>query len=180
MGRGLTVVMLVFAGCGRIDFAPLDDARGYDAGESDASVDAPFCASPYMMVSGSCYRVDPTPQPWLTAEQQCEAENAHLINVADIAEHFVLHTMLGDAGLTLSWVGYTDRRSENAFLWVTPGGVDPAINTCFLGGISNTAANDCVTQTGTNGCPDWNIVDCATAVPFVCERDAFAADPMTY
>ena len=172
------MVTLALVGCGRINFDPQSLV---DAHDSDApGVDANFCETPYMMLSGGCYHVIATPQPWLTAEQQCEAEKAHLINVADVPEHFVLHTMLGNAGLATSWVGYTDRRTENAFLWVTPGGVDPATNTCFLGGIANTAANDCVTQDGTNSCPDWNIVDCASMQPFVCERDTFVADPMTY
>lgn len=168
------IAFALLVACGRIDFDPRVDAA------VDVPLDAYVCAAPYAITSGGCYRVVSTPQPWLTAEQQCEADGAHLINVADVAEHFVLHGLLGDAGLVQGWIGYTDRKTEGMFQWITPGGVDPASNTCFLGSNPNTAANDCVAQAGTNGCPDWAILDCNQGLPFVCEHDAFLADPSTY
>lgn len=177
-GRGISVGCLALAACGRVGFGALPDG-GIDA-PPDAPLDAYVCAPPYSVVSGGCYRVNTGTATWLAAEQQCEAEGAHLIIVNDIPEHFVLHTMLGDASAVASWVGYTDRVTEGSFQWVAPGGLDPAISTCFLGGIPNPAGADCVTQDGPNNCPDWNIIDCMAARPYVCEHDASLAVPGTY
>ncbi len=172
--RGFAVVGLVTAACGRVGFDTIPD------GAPDLALDAYVCAMPYSVMSGGCYRVSTARATWLAAEQQCESEGAHLIVVNDIPEHFVLHTMLGNVGAAVAWVGYTDRVTEGQFQWVAPGGLDPSINNCFLGGVANSPAADCVTQAGPNGCPDWNIIDCATTLPYVCEHDASLAVPGTY
>jgi hypothetical protein len=178
--RGL-LAMAVLAACGRVGFDEIAGVVPRDSVVDEATpADAFVCAAPWMMVSGSCYRVVSTPATWLVAEQDCEASGAHLITVIDTPEHFVMHTLSGNAGIGPSWVGFSDRRTEGTLAWVSAGGLDPAIDFCYLGNSPNMPANDCVTQEAMNGCPDWNVVDCTATRAYVCEYDGSAADPTAY
>lgn len=176
-------VLLLVAGCGRIGFdafAGADVGAGVDAG---ASVDAPrttttaACAAPYEALGGGCYRVSTTPASWPAAEAACEADGAHLATIDDITEHFTLHALSGAAGASEIWIGYTDRVTEGAFRWVSPGGLDPSTDLCFFGpgGPVNTAAEDCVVQESISVCGDWFVRDCTLARPYICERDGHPA-----
>ena len=172
--------VLVLAACGRVDFVPVGDGAAIDA-PIDAMPDADTaCDPPFSVTSGGCYHVVATPARWADAEALCESENAHLIVIADVAEHYVLHTLLGDAGAARGWLGYSDQVTEGALLWVAPPGVDPTTDSCFLGANPNLATTDCVTQDGPSSCPDWSIQDCATTNPFVCERDNRTIDHASY
>lgn len=168
--------MVTAVGCGRVDFDPRIDAP------IDTRIDAvTACVPPYAMTSGGCYRVETTPASWLAAEAQCEAENAHLVVIADVAEHDVVHALTTGAGAARAWLGYTDRVAEGTFRWVAPPGVDPSPDPCFFGANPNTAGTDCVIQDGPSHCPDWTVEDCvATTSAYVCDRDLVAIDPTSY
>ena len=169
------------AACGRVGFDPLvtsDAAVTPDTAMIDATT---ACITPFAMTMGGCYFVVATPATWLAAEQFCETQNAHLITVADVPEHTVLHALLNGASLARGWVGYSDRVAEGTFRWVSPPGVDPTSDLCFLGASpANTAAINCMTQEGPDHCVDWAIFDCAMSLPYVCERDNRAIDHGSY
>jgi hypothetical protein len=174
----LALVISALGGCGRIGFAILsdDDNTGEDATLG--------CPASYSQTPDGCYRIVATATDWLTAEQSCEADGAHLIVLDDLAEHYLLHSMLMTAGVPSGWLGFTDRRVETVFRWVTVDGLDPASNGCYWGGspasAGNSPTNNCVIQAAMNACPDWTVLDCAVAQPFVCEHDGTPADPTTY
>ena len=178
----MRLAILVVVGCGRVGFGAIDPATGDAAadGAPDVSI---ACTPPYVMASGGCYRVVPAGRTWLAAEMDCEADGAHLIIIADVAEHDVLHGLLMAQSVVTTWIGYSDRRTESAFRWVGPGGVDAATdNVCFWGpgGVINSPVNDCVTANAANGCPDWTVIDCGAMRPYVCERDGLTIDPTSF
>ncbi len=174
--------LLCLAACGRVDFAPRAAAP-----DAAAALDADLaCPSSYDNTPDGCYLLVATPKDWLGAELACEASGAHLIVIDDVPEHSLLHSMLTDASVVQSWMGYSDRRIEGAFAWVVSGaGVDPSTATCFWGtggpaADGNSPANDCVIETAVSACPDWSIHDCAELQPYVCEHDNLPADPTRY
>jgi hypothetical protein len=186
-------VILVAAGlaagaCGRINYDPLgdddgDDAAGIDADDTDAPDGGP-CPAGYVPTSGSCYRVESTPRTWLAAETDCEDDGAgsHLATLIDVDEHFALHDLatLGSGGAEI-WIGYTDRVTEGAFLWVSFGGLDPSTDSCFLGtSFANNAGINCVVQLSATQCMDWFVRDCGLTRPYICEHDGRSADPGSF
>jgi|JI10StandDraft_1071094.scaffolds.fasta_scaffold09123_4 hypothetical protein len=168
-----TVAALV--GCGRIAYDPVTDA-GDDA--IDAIDALPACVAPYAVVGGSCYRMVDVPASWDAAEAACEADGAHLVIIDSVAEHDVVHGLLGAAGVTGGWVGASDRVAEDAWRWVGAGGVDLLADQCYFGpsGPANSAVLDCVASFATNFCGDYTLFLCSDSHPYVCERDGVAID----
>jgi hypothetical protein len=161
------VVSVGVAGCGRVGFstdASVDAVTGSDAAPGD-------CVAPYAMASGGCYRFVSAAAPWVDAADDCEddAPGAHLVVIGTIAEHHTIHALSGS--VLDVWLGYSDRASEGALVWVAPGGLDPTSDPCFFGATAiNSATADCVTQDATTSCGDWFYRDCADAHAYVCER----------
>lgn len=181
--RYALILVLALGSCGRLGFDELEGAL-------DSTVDTvppvactvAACPPDYIPEGGGCYRVVTTPTDWLAAELACEADGGHLVVEDSVDEHFTIHTIV--AGLSQVWVGWTDRRGpDNVFQWVVPdGGGLLQSNTCvFDNGEPDAGDNDhCVSQNGTNACPDYQDVDCALTLPYVCECDGVIGDPTRY
>jgi Lectin C-type domain len=157
---------------------------------ADAAIDgAPIpicnedaCPADYRKIDGGCYQVVTTPRAWLAAELDCESRGGHLVVTDTVAEHFVIHGLA--VGIPKIWVGWTDRRKQdNVFVWVAPSvGEFQQSNSCVFGAGEPDAgdADHCAASLGDNACPDHFDESCDLALPYVCECDGNAADPLSY
>lgn len=160
--------------------------------ESDGAVDgtvAIACPNSYYLTavgSSSHYRYSNVPMAWTDAEAACEADSpmSHLVVVDDDNERAALLLALGrDRMYDSFWIGYTDRRLEDTFLWVTNQGVgDPprGLPPWAAGQPDDFGGDqDCV-WIGGAGSPTANLFDdggCTLAFNAVCECDALPAAP---
>jgi hypothetical protein len=168
-------VLLVVVGCGRLGF---DDAivAMPDGPVSACTVVA--CPTGYIIRDGGCYRVALSPLPWLLAEAECEKDGAHLVVSDSVEEHFTIHDDLA-VDIERVWIGWSDRRTEQVFEWVAPsaGGLTQDTACVFGSGEPDLGDGDhCVAQMGTNSCGDHFDMDCALALPYICECDGNLAD----
>ena len=167
--------VLLVAGCGaRVggggpgdDTFETPDAKVW----RDAAIDAPPDARPCMggtmaqgAPDGSCLVFVATPITYVAAKAACAAMNAHLAYLKTaaldtFAEQFI--------GMTETWIGATDRVTENTFLW------DDGTAVAFTNwGMSepnnggNTYQEDCVIIAGMRATKQWDDRPCdATEVP---------------
>ena len=149
-------------------------------GESTATT----CMQSYTLTHGtSRYRVG-TSASWYAAEASCEADGGHLVVIDDAAENaFVLTHDPADTNIDV-WIGGSDHRNEDTFLWVTgeplpQSGSSPYQN--WQGGQPNNSngVEDCAEMNNGGG---WNDNGCGFQQTFVCECDAkpIAMNPKTY
>jgi hypothetical protein len=191
--------VVVVVGCGEQlnpDFCarhPDDDRCEQSMSSVDASIsgdvadvlgiDAPTCPAPYgITVTGSMskYRVVTTPASWPAAAADCadDGANTHLVVLSDSAERVALLPHFDP----FRYIGHTDRLVEGTFRAVTdePDGY-PALTTTqqppWAGG-EPAGRGDCAALVQANG--ELYDADCATAVTYVCECDAYANDPTNY
>jgi len=166
--------------CGRLRF---DELTSSDApGDGVAACTVATCPAGYVVRDGGCYRLEQSPAAWLDAETTCETAGGHLVVEDSVEEHFTIHDLA--AGISRVWVGWSDRRGpDNVFQWVVPdaGGL-PQSNNCVFGNGEPSAgdAEHCVAQNGANSCPDYQDLDCAMLLPYVCECDGVLGDPARY
>lgn len=185
--------MAVLAGCGRygfdrslemdsLDDGGLDDGALPDGTLPDGALpgDAPrdgaavACPAPYSFAIGSSrYRVGGQ-TTWTAAEASCESDGAgiHLAVIDTASEMTALAALTGNSR---TWVGISDRKTDNVFLRVT-GGVAP-----FLPWRSGDPS-----QSGT-ACAAWDPQpaeyrdeSCGQGRQFICECDGIPVDPSTY
>lgn len=194
-------IALVLAGCGFSgatndgvvpDASPEGDARLDDAAPIDgtSSADAPdgpvdgsapsvgqLCMDAGYTLHGlSYYRVVGAGATWDAAEVDCEDDVA--VTAGALAStHLVVFKSQPEVGVVASlstsdvWVGYSDRRNEASFLWVTdePGTFSPPIN-------GNADAKDC----GLLRMGGFHARDCTDLESYVCECDTFAVNRDNY
>jgi hypothetical protein len=199
-------IAVTLTGCGRLfDLEPPvlghgddDAAVGTDDGRIDSAIDAALsdgppdgpgfpatCPSTYTItvVGGSKYRLVTANKPWDSAQADCLADqltnssrHTHLAVVTDNQEIAAIAAVV--AGDT--FVGLSDRITEGAYIWVTdeitafPGasGAPWGTNEPLA-----SATADCVTESP-NGA--LRVVDCGNSRDYICECDAYAADPTRY
>ena len=143
---------------------------------SAAPADAPLaCAATYNLISStSRYRVAPA-DTWVNAEKACEADGfgMHLVLIANYAEQQKIEGYVG--GTALSWVGISDRKTNDTFLDVSGAAATylpwAATYPSFAG--PGCVILDPVSRNYTDG-------DCTQALAYVCECDLLAADPTSY
>jgi len=180
--RSLAVIALL-ASCGRYGFDRAGDASSLDDGASSegaASGDdtggsgTSACPAPYAFPIGSSrYRLGGQ-TAWTAAEASCEAEGPgmHLAVIDSASEMAALVALAGNAR---TWVGASDRKTDNVFLRVI-GGV-----TTYLPWRSGDPS-----QVGP-ACAAWDPQAaqyrdelCTQGRQFVCQCDGIAADPSSY
>jgi hypothetical protein len=121
---------------------------------------------------GSRYRPVLEPVDWVTAQSRCAADGAgtHLVVIESAAERDGLAGVLRED----VWIGYSDRRIEGTFEWVTGSRSE---FTAFGGGQPNGGADeDCVQQKAQQ--QTWADEDCDLAFPYICECDGVSPLPL--
>jgi hypothetical protein len=187
--------LFVLSACGRLGFEsteqvsadanePLVTAtRGtLDNGIGNVLVDAPqldapalVCAASYTLVAGtSFYRVGAATS-WTEAEAACESDGVgmHLAVIADFVEQQKIEGFVG--GMLDTWIGVTDRKTDNTFLDVTGGA------TTYLpwaANFPNFAGAGCVFLDP--AARKYHDGACTQLLEYVCECDLVAADPASY
>jgi hypothetical protein len=134
----------------------------------DAPCDSPRieCPSGLRSADGlSCYFGVTSPLAWMEAEQDCVARGGHLASI-----HSIPDAALADAvgGAAPFWIGANDLAAEGTLAWSSGA---PA--TRSLWGTAEPddtmAASNCVQGPAAA----WNDADCASALPYVCETEAW-------
>jgi hypothetical protein len=174
-----------------MDGDPIDAALAPDApidAPADAAIDAPIDASTvtlmeacldadYTLVGTRFFRFVGPGLQWPEAEADCEndlgpstsnAASTHLAVLRSAPEQDAV-SVLGLGGDL--WIGYTDRRAESELRWVTdePGQFNPQVD-------GNNDGKDCVQiRSGS-----LQFRDCTEMESYVCECDAFPANPTSY
>jgi hypothetical protein len=195
----LALALLVVAGCDqlfgllRVDLTP--DARsdamdgGIDSSTADALSDArpdgnPIvgCPSSYSSFNGTHgrYRLVTTPTAWAAAQSVCLDDQGltgpgfytHLVVLGnDVERGFVGSAVIGNGNS--GWVGLSDRKTSNNFLWVTnenTNGYPPAQGGPWaVNEPSGGAGEDCVRMNGQSDFADHN---CNDLLRFACECDS--------
>jgi len=160
-------------GDGGLGDGGLDDG-GLDDGATIGDGVTIGCQGQYAFSIGSSrYRLGGQ-TAWTTAEASCEADGAgmHLVVIDSASEMTALVTLSGNAR---TWVGVSDRKTDNVFLRVI-GGVAP-----FLPWRSGDPS-----QVGP-ACAAWDPQpaqyrdeQCGQGRQFICECDGLPAAPSSY
>lgn len=184
--------MAVLASCGRFGFdrtlevdtladANLDDGSLGDGSLTDGSLAdgsladgaAVACPALYSFAIGSSrYRVGGQ-TTWTAAEASCEADGAG-IHLAVIDSASEMTTLAALTGNTRTWVGISDRKTDNVFLRVT-GGVAPFLP--WRSGDPSQAGSACAAWDPPS---QYRDEVCGQGRQFVCECDGIPADPSAY
>ena len=184
--------MAVLAGCGRFGFdhklegnslvdsgladGVLADGSFTDGGLTDGSLTdgaAVACPALYSFAIGSSrYRVGGQ-TTWTAAEASCESDGTG-IHLAVIDSASEMTTLAALTGNTRTWVGISDRKTDNVFLRVT-GGVAPFLP--WRSGDPSQAGSACAAWDPPS---QYRDEVCDQGRQFVCECDGIPADPSAY
>ena len=170
-----------------------DAAPGLDATpRGDAAPDAqllPGCPPTYTQITGTgltgFYRFHPNPATWSAAETVCEAEGAahamhtHLAVFANDSETSGVQTSVVQNN-TQAWIGLSSI-GHTGFNWVTDEntmGYPMSGQSPWHSGYPVTGTSvDCVKLDGLAG---FININCQTSLAYVCECDAYPADPANF
>lgn len=172
--RGLP--FLVVCAC-RIHFDPLADEGAADAPTSDATIDgSPLACGPSYVPLGvgpSRYLVEALDLvTWVSAEQRCELDGAHLVIIDDESERLTIESALTGSS---QWVGISERVTRGAFRTVT--NVSPSFLPWGPAEPSGSI-DDCVQLDATTKLLDDQ--DCTSVRRYVCECDGVPGVPAAY
>lgn len=188
------LVASCLAGCDRLfGLSPLDppvDGQVDGAGMTSDALDADpaRCPATYDITfetSTTRYRHVTAGRNWLDAQNACAADlpgRTHLVVLDDDVERVSLVSALEDRGFVGTfWIGLSDRRSENVFLWVTlqPVGMPPRTTPPWGAGQpdNQNGAQHCVRIQGMQSGGQWGLFDdaeCAATFEYICECDDYA------
>ena len=155
--RGVAVILLYVAGCGRI---------GFDVSEDRA------CPESYTELATGCYRftAQVSERDWLDAELACEAEGGHLAIIDDEDDRAAIFESVPST-VTDFWIGASARVAPGEFIGVT--------RRPFFIAWNSSEPN------GTGACLEFELAgmgdsNCANVNDYLCEIDGVVADPTTY
>jgi hypothetical protein len=186
------VVLLCLAGCDKLfGIIRVDEADANLGSGQDGSSQCPASYSISIAGSMTSYRYEAAETAWATAEQRCESDSdrrTHLVVLNDDEERKALVAVLLGRQLTKTyWIGLSDRRSEDQFVWVSSEGVGmpPRQNPPWPAGQPDNEDNaqDCVRIQGDEVGSSPGLFDdaeCAGMFDYVCECDGYAADPVKF
>ena len=177
--RARSLVLSLFAGCGRIGFDPHGGEDGGTGGEVAAdvalSIDALLCPPAFSTFTTGCYRVVTVGnKSWGDAEAMCAAEGigTHLAIPSSAADLAVLQTDVL-ASVTNAWIGVSDQITPGVYLTVTG---QPAFTMWApgqpTGGVQRCADLGSMNLMKDSVCSDLN--------DYICEYDGVAADPTAF
>ena len=169
---------------GRLDSMSVSDGALRDAPPDTTALPA-TCPSTYniVVVNGTKYRLVTANMSWDNAQATCLADQppnssryTHLAVITSSQEVTVVQAVLNGE----TFVGLSDRVTEGTYTWVTAETTTFPPATGAPWGTNEpqaSAAADCVIE-ATNG--TLKVVDCGNNRDFICECDAYAADPSRY
>ncbi|KAI2662004.1 Ladderlectin [Labeo rohita] len=116
-----------------------------------------------------CFKFFSQAVNWITAEKNCQKEDANLASVQNKLENDFLISLLPSSS-TLCWIGAHDGVQENSWLW-SDGSLYDYTNWCAWELPNNTGSvEDCGEINWTsNRC--WNDRDCSNSIGYVCAKD---------
>ena len=129
-----------------------------------------MCGSGWGVFGEHCYIVESNDgASWNDASAACESMGATLACIETTAENAFIEGLVGED----SWVGYSDSATEGDFKWISK---CKSNYDNFAYGQPNIIGRggeteDCVLMEPTG---EWRDLDCATFLPYICERDAFS------
>ena len=188
------LALIWVAGCdqtwGLVHVAPSPD------GGSDTDGACPASYTIEVTGSTSLYRHARLNLRWDLAEQRCEMDrgastrNTHLVVLTDESERLGLYSKIDLPMVTNDlWIGFSDRRLENLFQWVTaepigappnmqtpPWATDQPDNNMTLGG------QDCVRMIVPPEAAEslFDDSECAAGFDFICECDDWEPIPTSF
>lgn len=176
--------------------SPVDAGPSIDARDvvGDGAADGPSsCPESYDLPidgSPSRYRYVADGTTWTAAQAACAADSVggtHLIVFDDDGERLGLMAALATRGIVASvWIGLTDRKTEDVFLWVTAQEVGmPPLSTPPWGAgqpDDQNGVQDCVrvVGAGSTGAGLFDDGECSSVFAYVCECDGYAPEPNNY
>ncbi|XP_046694143.1 ladderlectin-like isoform X1 [Silurus meridionalis] len=81
-----------------------------------AEVKSGICPHGWVKYGSRCFRLMRSSLSWISAEQQCAAEQARLASVQSLGDHKFLQSLLDMAGLSQAWIGAYN--FQGTWLWV--------------------------------------------------------------
>lgn len=114
------------------------------------------------------YAVCEAAQTQNVASELCTASGMHLAHAIDPLAHGWLRATASDEGIQAEfWLGADDLASEGAYQWVAGGGAVDLESELWTNQQSGGTAENCLAMTRDG---HWDDVNCALALPFVCEE----------
>jgi hypothetical protein len=152
-----------------------DDAGQLQYCSSDCSqfLSAPSGCQLFSVGSGS-YAVCTTPKTFRDAALACGRAGMALAQIATSTVDQGLRTQATSSGVTEYWVGGLDIDAEGQWMWTSTvrfrsGTTTSAYDHFVAGGPTGGNVANCLRVLSTG---EWSDTDCATALPYVCERMA--------
>jgi Lectin C-type domain len=175
-------LIALLASCGRYGFdrtlgadSVSDGGPGDGATPGDGAGDgvAASCPTRYAFAIGSSHYRLGNQTEWPLAEASCEADGAgiHLAVIDNASEMTMLAALSGNSR---TWVGVSDRKTDNVFLRVT-GGVAPFLP--WRNGDPSEAGPACAAWDPPS---QYRDEQCVQGRQFVCECDGIPVDPNSF
>lgn len=114
----------------------------------------------------SCYKVHTSPNTWDVAVRKCLDLNSKLVDITNSEENVFVTILVAAAGFHRAWIGLSDRRQENLFVW-TDGSYYAFTNWGPIEPNGNTSEN-CVFIDSNNS--RWADVACNDSYTSICEK----------
>lgn len=112
----------------------------------------------------TCYRWVTLAQPWGVARDDCVAWGGYLVSIGSAAEQQLFGAFVTDD----AWIGASDLAIEGAFGWESG---EPFVFTAWAAGEPNdSAANEDCAEMRPILMMQWNDLDCASPLGYLCER----------
>ncbi|XP_050957223.1 ladderlectin [Labeo rohita] len=115
-----------------------------------------------------CFKFFPQAVNWVTAEKNCQKEDANLASVRSKLENDFLTSLLPST-FTLCWIGAHDGEQEKAWLW-SDGSAYDYTNWCSGEPNNSGSVEHCAEITwSSRHC--WNDRTCSHSIGYVCAKD---------
>ncbi|XP_033113989.1 uncharacterized protein LOC117114433 [Anneissia japonica] len=148
-------------------------------------VSGDLCRDGYTPYMESCYKMNVTEKDWDGAKSLCEDDDSELVMVNNEFEQQFLRSFIRVMSPYKYWIGLKDVGNTNAFTWTTDGsaptyekwlpsrpGTSSTENCAAMAFVEVYDTRDTGTELG-----DWDIVNCDSLLPAICEYSMFEDKP---
>jgi hypothetical protein len=163
--------------CGALSLARPDGQACTSASECQSGLCNVTCQPRVCQAPANCtcvlrenvqYAVCEGAQTQSAASELCAASGMHLAHAIDVVAHGWLRSTASDEGIQAEfWLGADDLVAEGVYQWVQGGGAVDLESALWDGNqLRGGTAENCLAMTRDG---QWDDVDCALPLPFVCE-----------
>ncbi|XP_039608035.1 C-type lectin domain family 4 member E-like [Polypterus senegalus] len=140
---------------------------------SQAENTCSLCPEGWVSFQSKCYFFSTDLLDWQSSQEKCMSMCGHLVIVESAEEQNFLENKTKDFNDGGYWIGLTDQKNENTFVWVNNRPLDSNNRFWDKEEPSGKRDENCVQIWRTNQQKRWHDYPCGTVAKRVCETTAF-------